>query len=1035
MKGTKRTIILAVGSIVLNVLPGYTAYSQIHTQDYPENKTLVTAEDQYLHGNYSVAIQAAKTYLGNNKQYIQSEYNNQSEKARYIIASSYLKLQLTGCEDSAKQFLSVVSDPVYKQRIANSLGQYYFRNNKLSEAISYYEMSGIANLSNSEISDQKFELAYCYFNNKAFDKAEPLFASIKDLDNSSYYPAANYYYGLLAYNENKYQEALSSFDRIREKGTYRKIVPYYIAEIYYFSGNRKKALEEAKSLLAQPEKLFYDNELHLLAAQCLFEDEQYANALPYYEYYYEHTDKIRKEDLYEMGFSYYKTDAWSNAIEKFKLLSNTRDSLAQTAMYLLGDCYLKTDDKQSARNAFAICAEMPYNPQQQEAALMLNAKLCYEMGYNDDALQQLNYLLQYFPHSSYKDEAKTLSSDLLIRTYNYKDAYEQLMDVHNKQAEYWRVYQKVTYGYAMQQLQNGNMLQADSLLSASLTQPKEQAYTAASDFWKGELAYRFGNYKDAVMYSQKFINEKNKAAQTLSPAATPSHALLTIGFASMKLSDYKTAQNYFNLVQKEGDEDSSMIMVAKVREADAYFMQKNYPQAIALYDKIITANGPDADYALFQKSILAGLQGKINDKAILLQSLIGKKPVSKYASGARYELGLTYIESNKYQLAINTLLPLTESFDARNLATKAWLKIGFAYQQLNNSDKAIEAYKRIVTEYPNAEERSAALDALKNLYIEEGQPALYTQILRENNLPSSDSSAIDSTYYATGESQYIASKWDKAKQAFTQYLSQFPKGIFIIKAHFYRAESNYHLNNMKDALTDYSTVLKYTWNEFSEASAIKAADISFQLKDYAGAGNYYQMLRNSAMGEDNLLNAYEGLMKTSAANKKYESAAAYADTILSLPSVDETKQNEASLIKANSLLFKAMLKNSTDSAAALRNIAAGIYKPLENAKDGAIAAEARYHSAEILFDNNNLKDAEKAASENIRLSAGNDYWIVKSYILLADILTAEKDYFNAKATLQSVVKHTKFPELKEIALKDLEHVKHLEKQHSKLSEE
>jgi len=189
------------------------------------------------------------------------------------------------------------------------------------------------------------------------------------------------------------------------------------------------------------------------------------------------------------------------------------------------------------------------------------------------------------------------------------------------------------------------------------------------------------------------------------------------------------------------------------------------------------------------------------------------------------------------------------------------------------------------------------------------------------------------------------------------------------------------------------------------------------------------------MGEESLLDAYEGLMKTSAAGKKYATAAAYADTILSLPSVDETKQHEASLVKANAVLMQSALSNSTDSAAAQRANAAIIYKQLENAKETNIAAEARYHSAEILFDNNNLKEAEKAASENIRLSAGNDYWIVKSYILLADILTVEKDYFNAKATLQSVVKHTKFPELKEIALKDLEHVKKLEKQHSKLSEE
>jgi hypothetical protein len=84
---------------------------------------------------------------------------------------------------------------------------------------------------------------------------------------------------------------------------------------------------------------------------------------------------------------------------------------------------------------------------------------------------------------------------------------------------------------------------------------------------------------------------------------------------------------------------------------------------------------------------------------------------------------------------------------------------------------------------------------------------------------------------------------------------------------------------------------------------------------------------------------------------------------------------------------------------------------------------------------NKLPEAEAAANNTIKLSAGNDYWIVKSYILLADILAQQKDYFNAKATLQSIVKNTKIAELKKEAADKLEQVKTLEKQKSKLSEE
>src|SRR5690606_5417341 len=126
--------------------------------------------------------------------------------------------------------------------------------------------------------------------------------------------------------------------------------------------------------------------------------------------------------------------------------SDTRDSLGQTAMYLLGDCYLKTGDKKSSRNAFSICADMSFNPAQQEASLLLSAKLSYEMGYYDEAVGYINTLLTAYSKSGYKDEAKTLLSDLLIKTRNYKDAYTTLMDVRRRDAGFGRVYQKVTYG-------------------------------------------------------------------------------------------------------------------------------------------------------------------------------------------------------------------------------------------------------------------------------------------------------------------------------------------------------------------------------------------------------------------------------------------------------------------------------------------------------------------------------------------------------------------------------------------------------------
>jgi tetratricopeptide (TPR) repeat protein len=1019
MKKTKEIFYPKLLCISICLLVSDFISAQVLTPHQPENKWLVLAEEQFQQGHYTSSAQSAEKYINficNNVNY---KNTAALEKAEYLKTVSYLYTNKPGSADSAERFINGIVSAPYKQRTAFALAQNYFRNNKFANAIPYYNLAGIANLSNREIANEKFEMAYCYFNIRQFDKAEPLLASIKELEGKYYIPG-NYYYGLLAYNQGNYADALKSFNRIENEKEYRDIVPYYVAEIHYFMGEKEKALQDALRLIKRKDKMYYDNELYLLAAQVLFEQQNYKEALPYFEHYYQNTSKIRKEELYEMAYCYYKTEQWNNAIEKFKPLSSTRDSLGQTAMYLLGDCYLKTGDKKSARNAFSICADMNFNPGQQEASLLLAAKLSYEMGYNDEALGRIRELIAAFPKSAYNDEAKTLLSELLIKTNNYEEAYKALQDVTSKDTEYWNVYQKVTYGYAMQQLQSGNTVFADSLLSLSLQHPIDHNYEAAANFWKGDIAYKANRFPDTRNYMQAYISAGNfKQVQRISADATAANAYFDMGYAAMQMQDYKAAGEYFNRAHQSQTANQSLTANATVHEADALFMQKDLVRAYNLYDEVIAGGGPDADYARFQKAIILGLTGRNNEKISLLQSLITKN--STYASDARYEMALVYIEDDKYQAAINTLQPLTGTYDHTDMAPKAWMKIGFAYQQLNNNDKAIEAYRHVVTEYPTSEDRPLALDALKSMYLQNNNPGAYAQLLKENNLASSDNS-LDSAYYLAAEGQFALGKWESAKQALTQYLKDYPNGVFSNKAHYYKAESHMRLNEFNEAAAEYEEVLKNPWNDFSENSARHAAVLAYQNKRYYPAYGYYNMLRNNAMGQENLQQAYMGLMQTTYYMNQFAAAAKYADTLLTLPGLDENTTNEVLYYKARAL----QQDNKPDEALP-------IYRQLENSKTPSVATEARYYIATYYFRQNQLKEAEAVANKTIQ-SGGSDYYVIKSYLLIADIFTIQKDYFNAKATLQSIIKNSKIAELKEEAEKKLEEVKSEEQKQSKLSE-
>ncbi len=1015
----KRSLMCLATAMLLS----HQASAQLHTVNTPPERMLVLAAEQYEQAMYKNAAQSAESYLSAVHNTLRTINADAADKAGYLLVTSKLKIDEQGSDALAIEYLNKTANPSYKERAAFALAQYYFRHNQLVSAIYYYELAGIANLSNAEIADEKFELAYCYFNSKQFDKAATLFQAIKELE-GKYFLAGNYYYGLLAYNQGNYEDALKSFDRIANDKSYKAIVPYYVAEIYYFTGNKEKALQEAKRLIALPEKLYYDNELHLLAAQVLFEEKRYSEALPYFEHYYNLVDQKRKEDLYEMAYCYYHQQEWQKAIDKFSQLSDTRDSLAQTAMYLLGDCYLKTDDSKSARNAFTICAEMPFNPAQREAAMLLAAKLSYAMGYNSEALTHINTLLADYPASAYKDEANTMLSDLLIKTNQYTAAYNALQDVHEHDAAYWQVRQKVTYGYAMMQMQQGNMAFADSLLSMSLQRSSDEKYEQAANFWKSELAYKTRRFEEAIIFGERFVERamiRNKAEQ-LASNITLQNAYTTMGYAAMELQRFAAAQQYFSVSQMKAT-DGGSTLDAVLREADAVFMQKGYMKAIALYDKVIAAKGEDADYAKYQKGIVLGVIGKRADKAALMQSLMSAKPASKYANEARYELALVQIEEDKYQAAISTLAPLAAVTD-KNFAVKSLMKTAFCYQQMNADDKAIETFKKVVTDYPAAEERSAALDALRGLYIDNNQPHAFAQLLKDNNIRLTDDKSMDSTYYGAAEMQYAASNWAKAKQSFGTYLQQYPDGVFATKATFYKAEASYQLNDMKEALAGYDAVLQRGWSDFAERSALKAATISAVNNDNAAALKYYSLLRNYAMGKENLQESYTGMMRSAYHEKQFGNAALYADTLLTMPGIAEGLQTEGSYIKAKSLYETGKQEEAYP-----------LFAKLTNNKKSIIAAEANYYVAESLLKAGKLKEAEEQANKAVKLAGGNDVLTVKSYLLIADVLVKQDDYFNAKALLQSIAKNAKVPALKEEATKKLEEVKATETKKGKLKQE
>jgi TolA-binding protein len=71
------------------------------------------------------------------------------------------------------------------------------------------------------------------------------------------------------------------------------------------------------------------------------------------------------------------------------------------------------------------------------------------------------------------------------------------------------------------------------------------------------------------------------------------------------------------------------------------------------------------------------------------------------------------------------------------------------------------------------------------------------------------------------------------------------------------------------------------------------------------------------------------------------------------------------------------------------------------------AAEAKYNIARVQYLKHRYKESQKTCFELVKDLPNYDYWVTKTFILLADDYVALKDKFQARATLQSVIDNYK----------------------------
>jgi len=922
-------------------------------------------------------------------------------KAEFHLAKTAVLLDQPNGEILIKEFIRTYRPAPIAEQAILEVANYYFNERDYERALEYYERLGTTGMTRGQRAEINFKKGYAHFVNKEFQEAKSNFEAVADI-RGDYYYKSNYYLGLCYFFEGEYNDAIRTLRIAGDDSRYRRYAPYYLAQIYFAERRFDELITYAEPRLNERE-LKEKDEIHQLVGQAYFEKGMFEQALPHLRQYAESANKLREEEFYQLGYTQYQAGNYDAAIESFKPLSSVNSRIGQSAMFYLADCYLKLGRKQNALIALGDARRMNFDPTITEEARFTYGKLAYELNQPKSAV---NALQELAVDSRYYVQAQDLIGEIVLSYRDYGEALEVLENIPNKTPKVLQAYQQVLTYRGIQLLRNDLLAEARTHLQQSLQYRLEQRPQAMALYWLGDIAHREENYQNSI----NFVNQFLTLAKTMNNLPDESSIMTgnyLQGYNFFKQEDYGNALRFY-LESVEGIKrnrrfirneniTTNVLGDATLRTGDCYFKRNQYPEAVRYYDEAINARYPEYVYAIYQKAIIEGLRGRTTDKILALERIAQEFPQSEYADDALFQLGSTYQEIGKLNQAAQPFNQLVQNYrTSSDLINESYMRLGLINYNQGDLEGAINYYKQVFGNNPEPEEAKRALAALEEIYVEDlGRPSDYFAFLETIPGYKVDNFARDSINFRAAANRYETGDYQRAIEAYTNYLRNFPNGQYQLEARYQRGESYAILRQYSQALQDYEWVVDQGPSRYFMKALEKAAVIAYHHEqNFDKAFQYYSQLEEASNTDDMRFEAQLGALRSAYRAGNTQAIYGLANKVANNPSA--TNQQKASAYYYLGKL--AFDRRDYDNALTAFN-------QVIQLSDNEQTAEARYLKAYIHYQRRELDKAQEITLNANKESSAYPYWVAKSVMLLSDILVEKGDLYNARAALEALLEN------------------------------
>jgi TolA-binding protein len=910
--------------------------------------------------------------------------------AEYYSALCAIELYNEDAEYKISKFIAENPENSKVNAAFFHMGKFQYRNKKYRNAVHWFLKLNKDKLDEEELAEYYFKLGYSYFRTKKFDKASSAFYEIKDV-NTKFTGPAIYYYAHIAYQDKNYETALKSFQRLSDNETFAPIVPYYITQIYYLQGKYDEVLEYAPPFLEAASSKRAP-EIAKVIGDSYYKKQEFENALEYLQRHVSDSRNVLRKDYYQLGYCYYQLQQYDSAAVSFEKVFTETDKLAQNAYFHLADCNIELGEKNKARLAFEFASKLDFDPEIKEEALFNYALLTYELYHSpfNEAIGAFHEFIETYPNSYRLDDAYNFLVMAYLYTSNYKEALNSLEKISEKDHGMKEAYQKVAYYRGLELFNNLKYEESIDKFDKSLLYPAyNRSIKAQSNYWKAEAFYQLEEYEKAVEAYNQFL---------LSTGAfqLPEYNLAhyNMAYSYFKLKDYPNAIQWFRkYIGFTKGEPTKTLADTYNRIGDCYFISRTYWVAIENYDKAIEIGLLDKDYALFQRGFSLGLVIRPEKKVNTLERLLAEHPESAYTDDAIFEIAKANMELQNTDRAFENYLQIVNEYPSSSYVKKSLVQLGLLAYNKDQNQEALKYYQRVVTEFPGTSEAKNSLTGIKNIYVDMNDVDSYFAYV--NGLGEFADIALseqDSLTYISAEKLYMAGDCQKSILQFNDYLTKFPDGSFILNANFYLADCYGRNENNEAALKSYNFVISKTKNTFTEQALLGAAILSFNAGDYSNALNDYVKLEQLAEVNNNLIESRVGQMRCNYLLAKNKEVIEAADKVLHTEKISQEIIREAHFKKG-----KAFYANKNNE------LALDEFRILSTEVNSGEGAESKYLICEIYFNDDQYDVAEHEIFDFASQNTSQEYWLAKTFILLADIYLKKDDKFQAQHTLKSII--------------------------------